>query len=306
MKNPTRRPWAVYLSGLAALGLATTVFAHEGPSEVISASKLAKDAKDYYGQTVTVEAKVEDVIDNHSFTLDEDALFAGPDVLVLVPRTLATMPMHDQKVKVTGTVRPWVVADLHRDLAFFDEGKLINRKLKIDYKTRPVLVATQVMATDGRDLLAGSAMPSMGGDSDVATESTRPVRPREMVPDVMITATTLVGDPKKYYGQTVSVQSKVEDVISPNAFTLDEDAVFKGPDVLVLVPRGLASQLRHDWKVIVTGTVRPWVVADLDKDLEFFQHGKIVSTRTKVDWKTRPVIVATSVTTPDGRDIMAP
>jgi len=304
MKNPTRRPWAVTLSSLAALGMAATAFAHEGHGSAISAGKLAKDAKNYYGQTVTVEAKVEDVFDNHSFTLDEDALFAGPDVLVLVPHGLANMPMHDQKLMVTGKVRPYVTAELKRDLDFFDEGKIINKTVKVDYNTRPVLVATRVMTTDGRDLLTGSAK-AMGGDSDMATESTRPVRPREIAPDAMITASMLVGDPKKYYGQTVSVQSEVEDVLSPNAFTLDEDALFKGPDVLVLVPRGIASQLRHDEKVTVTGTVRPWVVADLDKDLEFFQNGKIVSTSTKVDWKTRPVIVATAVMTQDGRNLLA-
>ena len=303
MKNPTRRPWAVTLSSLAALGLAATAFAHEGQVGAISAGKLAKDAKNYYGQTVTVEAKVEDVFDNHSFTLDEDALFAGPDVLVLVPHGLANMPVHEQKAMVTGTVRPYVTADLKRDLDFFDEGKIINKTVKIDYNTRPVLIASRVTTADGRDLLTGSATAM--GDSDVATEATRPVRPREIAPDTMITATKLVGDAKKYYGQTVSVQSEVEDVLSPNAFTLDEDAVFKGPDVLVLVPRGIASQLRHDEKVTVTGTVRPWVVADLDKDLEFFQNGKIVSTKEKVDWKTRPVIVATSVTTADGRELLA-
>jgi len=154
MKNPTKRPWAAILSGLAALGLAVTAFADEGHGGAISATKLVKDAKNYYGQTITVEAKVENAIDNHSFTLDEDALFAGPDVLVLIPRALATMPMHDQKVRVTGTVRPYVVADLDRDLDFFDEGKLVNVKTKVDYKTRPVIVATAVTTLDGRDLLA--------------------------------------------------------------------------------------------------------------------------------------------------------
>ena len=52
---------------------------------MMSAGKLAKDGKKFYGQNVTVRAEVEDVLDSHSFTLDEDAVLAGPDVVVLVP-----------------------------------------------------------------------------------------------------------------------------------------------------------------------------------------------------------------------------
>lgn len=120
----------------------------------------------------------------------------------------------------------------------------------------------------------------------------------------VVSAGKLAKDAKKYYGQTVAVQAEVEDVLSANAFTLDEDAIFAGPDVLVLVPKGVAEQLKHDEKVTVRGTVRRYVVADLDKDLDWFDHGKIVSTKTKVDWDTRPVIVAEAVITPDGRDLL--
>jgi hypothetical protein len=121
----------------------------------------------------------------------------------------------------------------------------------------------------------------------------------------VLSAGKLAKDAKKYYGQTVAVKAEVEDVLSANAFTLDEDAIFAGPDVLVLVPKGVAEQLRHDQKVTVRGTVRRYVVADLDKDLDWFDHGKIVTTKTKVDWESRPVIVAEAVVTPDGRDLLA-
>ena len=289
---------------LALAGFAGGAFAHDTHGAAISAGKLAHDASKYYGQTVTVSAEVEDVLDSHSFTLDEDALFAGPDVLVLLPAGSATPLRHDQKVTVTGTVRRYVAAELHHDYDWFEEGHILQRNAKIDYKTRPVLVATSVTTADGTDLLTGS--PVMTGDSDVATESTRPMRPREVAPDAMISAGKLARDAKDYYGQTVSVQAEVEDVLSANAFTLDEDAVFAGPDVLVLVPGAVANRLAHDQKVTVTGTVRPWVVADLDRDYSFFKHGKIVSTKTKVDWKTRPVLVATHVLTADGRDLLMP
>ena len=45
-----------------------------------------------------------------------------------------------------------------------------------------------------------------------------------------------------------------------HSFTLDEDAILAGPDVLVLVPAGaLPAGLKHDDRVLVTGTVRKYV-----------------------------------------------
>lgn len=118
----------------------------------ISAGKLAKDAKDYYGKTVTVKAEVEDVLGDKMFTLDEDALLAGSDVLVLAPKGVGTLA-HDQKVVVTGQVRPFVEADLDRDFDWFDNGKLVDVKTKVDWKTRPVIVAESVKTEAGADVV---------------------------------------------------------------------------------------------------------------------------------------------------------
>ena len=142
----------------SALALAMVVGAASAASAgdgMISAGKLAKDAKDYYGKTVTVKAEVEDVIDARTFTLDEDSILAGADVLVLVPRGVVGALAQDQVVLVTGTVRPYVTADLDRDYDWFEDGKIVKRMGdKVDLKTRPVIVATSVHTADHKDLLA--------------------------------------------------------------------------------------------------------------------------------------------------------
>ena len=114
-------------------------------------TKLVQHASDYYGKTVTVKAKVDDVMGANMFSLDEDALFAGPDVLVIVPAGVSNV-VHDQKVLVTGEVRAYVESDLDRDFKFFEDGKLIKKDTKIDWKTRPVIVATSVRAEDGKEI----------------------------------------------------------------------------------------------------------------------------------------------------------
>jgi hypothetical protein len=119
-----------------------------------------------------------------------------------------------------------------------------------------------------------------------------------------VSAGKLAKDAEKFYGQTVTVKAEVEDVIGPRSFTLDEDAILAGADVLVLVPAGLKATLTHDQKVVVTGKVRRYVVAELDRDFDFFEGGKIFRTEKKVDLDTRPVVVATSVTTESGLDLL--
>jgi hypothetical protein len=263
----------------------------------ISAGKLAKNAKDYYGKTVTVKAEVEDVIDSRSFTLDEDAILTGADVVVLVPAGYTGTLARDQIVSVTGKVRPYVTTELERDFDWFKNGKLVSWKTDVDFKTRPVLIAETLRTADGRDLLVGSAM---------SMTSTDHARHGSMAGDIVtISAGKLAKEGKKFYGQNVTVRAEVEDVLDKHSFTLDEDAVLAGPDVVVLVPAGFdTTSLARDNVVMVTGKVRPYVMADLERDFDWFKNGKIVTMGTKVDYKTRPVLVAESITTADGRTIL--
>jgi hypothetical protein len=270
-----------------------------GTDMTISAGKLAKNAKDYYGKTVTVRAEVEDVIDSRSFTLDEDAILMGADVLVLVPAGYTGNLAHDQVVTVTGRVRPYVTTELEHDYDWFKHGTIVTRDTKVDFKTRPVLIAESLRTADGRELLAG-ATTSIRRDEHAG---------HDMMADdsgTIISASKLSKDGKKYYGQSVTVRAEVEDVLDMHSFTLDEDSVIPGPDVVVLVPAGFdTSSLAHDQVVTVTGKVRPYVMADLDKDFDWFKNGKIVTMGTKVDYKTRPVLIAETITTADGRTLIS-
>ena len=152
MRKQGRAAGVLAVCALAALTGAAAVRGDD-TSSVISAGKLAKNPGDYYGKTVTVKAEVEDVLGDNMFTLEEDALFAGPDVLVLVPKALRTPVQHDQTVRVTGTVRRFVESDLKKDYDWFDSGKLVNVKRKVEWKTRPVVVAQTIETEDGHKIV---------------------------------------------------------------------------------------------------------------------------------------------------------
>lgn len=285
-------------------GLAGSLSA--GTEMTISAGKLAKNAKDYYGKTVTVKAEVEDVIDNRTFTLDEDAILTGADVLVLVPAGYTGSLAHDQVVTVTGKVRPYVTTELERDFDWFKDGKIVTTKTDVDFKTRPVLIASSLMLADGRELLVGDAMThDVHARHDMKADHKMKGDHHKMA-HATLSAGKLAKDGKKFYGQNVTVRAEVEDVLDSHSFTLDEDSVLAGPDVVVLVPAGFdVSRLARDQVVTVSGKVRPYVMAELERDFDWFKNGKIVTAGTKVDYNTRPVLVAETITTADGLTLIS-
>jgi hypothetical protein len=123
---------------------------YEGKPAIIAQSlalapkpgELTTNPRQYYGKQLAVTGEVENITGTNTFTLDEDKLFGGQDLLVLHPKPQAKVT-DGEKVAVTGTLRPFVVAELERDYNFsWDAG--IRRQLEAEYSQRPVLVADGV------------------------------------------------------------------------------------------------------------------------------------------------------------------
>ena len=112
---------------------------------------IAEDPEDYYGKRVSVRAEVEDVISPQVFLLDEDRLFAWPDVLVITPKTTGAIP-EDEIVTVTGTVRPFTEAELRRD---YDWGWWadLQPNFYVTFRDRPVIIADSVTSSAGAELV---------------------------------------------------------------------------------------------------------------------------------------------------------
>jgi hypothetical protein len=102
----------------------------------------------YVGDTVTVEADVEEVLGAFAFLLDEDDALAGGidnDMMVFSPKAAQLQDIDDQwlnnKVRVTGVVRLSAVADVKRDIDW-DLTPTIESKFEGGQK--PVLIAHRV------------------------------------------------------------------------------------------------------------------------------------------------------------------
>ncbi|MBE9200582.1 hypothetical protein IQ233_15930 [Nodularia sp. LEGE 06071] len=106
------------------------------PGDIIS------NPSQYYGKTLAVAGEVADTKNEVSFTLDEDQLVGGEELLVL--RSNPQPSIGDREsVVVTGVLRPFVVADLERDYDLTWDLN-VQKQLEVEYSNKPVIVATGV------------------------------------------------------------------------------------------------------------------------------------------------------------------
>lgn len=106
------------------------------------------------------------------------------------------------------------------------------------------------------------------------------------------TVEEIEGDPAEYIGQTVRVDGQVQDVYGQNSFTLEGD--WLGGSLLVFVPPDVSTggiTFNEGDNAQVTGTVREYVVADIENE-----YG--VDLGAEIDYEEQePVVIADSVAT---------
>lgn len=145
-------PVAAVLFGWLGVAPVQSQQGTSGTASMVKAGDIAGNPSRYYGQKVTVRAEVEDVLSRQVFLLDEDKLFAWPDVLVITP-ALSSMIPEDEIVTVTGTVRAFVDADFRRDYNW-NWWSDMDTDIILTFRDRPVIVADSVKTQSGSELVA--------------------------------------------------------------------------------------------------------------------------------------------------------
>lgn len=107
---------------------------------------LTRDPGRYYGKPLAVTGQVQDVSGTNAFTLSEDRLFGGQNLLVLRATgdtTNQAAVQNGESVAVTGVLRPFSVADLEREYKL-DLDPATRQRLETEYANKPVLIADGV------------------------------------------------------------------------------------------------------------------------------------------------------------------
>ena len=159
------------LKNLATLGVAALMAGCSANNDTGRASVDAvTDTPDnYIGETISIRGEVDELQnDRRSFTVaDHDWIFPEK-LLVVTPRPISQMTggvtlREEERVQVRGTVRRLVIAELERDYDFD-----LERDFELEFRERPVLVASSITST-----IARSEKSAKSGDS----ATTPPVPP---------------------------------------------------------------------------------------------------------------------------------
>ena len=111
----------------------------------VTLDQLEDDAQKYIGKTVSVDAEIEEVFGPRVFTIDESNWgdLEG-EILVYVPTTLAALVKENDRVTITGTVKPFVRTDVEREWGWLG----LDPEVEVDLAKKPVVVASRIVGGD--------------------------------------------------------------------------------------------------------------------------------------------------------------
>lgn len=105
--------------------------------------EITQNPSQFYNQTVAVKGEVEEIRSNNTFTLDEDQLAGGGDLLVFTLVAPERTMVEGEDVVVTGEVRPFISAEFERDYDLTWDLD-VKRQLEAEYENQPVFIAKSI------------------------------------------------------------------------------------------------------------------------------------------------------------------
>lgn len=133
------------------LDLDPTLYAEYEDRPVVIAQSIAlspdpgditADPEAYYNKRIAVAGEIEEKFDGNTFTLDEERLFGGDDLLVI--SNMASPQAQDgEKVTVTGVLRPYVKTEFETDYDLTWDLS-VQEQIEAEYTEKPVFVADEV------------------------------------------------------------------------------------------------------------------------------------------------------------------
>jgi hypothetical protein len=141
-------------------------------------------------------------------------------------------------------------------------------------------------AAGGEQAAQGSAQQGAGGG-----------------PATTVTAEQIIKTPGAYFGKRVTLTSRVDRTIDPHFFMANQSGATaaSGLPVLIAAP---AKGAPENQTVTITGTVRPFTITEIERDYDWFKNGWVKEADIDVESTTRPVLIAESVKTQDGQQLV--
>ena len=116
-----------------------------------SIEDISENPDEFYSKEVAIEGEVTEIKSDMAFTLTEDDFIGGNDMLI-VNATGEPIPAEDERVVVTGMVRPYVAAEFERDYDLTWDLDM-QEEIEAEYSQKPVLVVDGIYPIEDDGLL---------------------------------------------------------------------------------------------------------------------------------------------------------
>ena len=133
----------------------------------VALNDLEENPTRYLGQRVSVDGEVEEIYGPRLFTIDEPRWGdLGGEILVLLPTPLAALVKENDRVTVSGMVRPFVRTEIEREWGWLG----LDPEVEVEVGAKPILVAERLVGGNNDVALVieattGSAAPRAVGTS---------------------------------------------------------------------------------------------------------------------------------------------
>jgi hypothetical protein len=214
----------------------------------VSLDELESNPSKLMGKRISVDAEIEEIYGPRLFTIDEPSWGdLDGEILVLMSTPLAALVKDNDRVTITGTVKPFVRTEVEREWGWFG----LDRDLEIEVGRKPVLVAERLVGGDNNVALIIDTTPA--GERAVATGGLAPLTSPQTIAN---------GDDRLVGRHTTLSNVKVAGNPPGSGFfvTLGERQVFVLPSqqkttvaagdtvgvsgVILQMPRGMMSKLK--------------------------------------------------------------
>lgn len=242
------------LVSIFAFNASTSLQAQETESNT-TIEDIEEDPTNAVGETVTVRGAVNEVEPGISFKIAEEGFLEGSEVLVLnaTGELFPNSPTNDLELQVTGEVGTFITADIDTYNDLYDYD--LDPDLYVDYESKPVIFAESVA----------------------------------LAPEIEDISET----PENFYSKEVALQGEVDEIKSDLAFTIVDDDLLEGSDMLVINVTG-ESLPSEEEIVVVTGMVRPYISAEFERDYDL-TWDLDVQEEIEAEYSQKPVLVVDSI-----------
>ncbi|MBD2256827.1 hypothetical protein [Pseudanabaena sp. FACHB-2040] len=220
----------------------------------IQVGDLTGNLEDYVGQEVSVRGEAVESIGENAFLVRDDQLFGGQEVVVF-NATGAPLILPRGGATERLQVTGQVREVVIEDLAQ-EYGLTLDEETYGNYENSPAIIAESV-----------ALAPEPGEISD---------------------------NPEAFYDQPIAVEGAVGEQYEQGTFTITQDQLFGGADVLVVGATPGTGDLRGAEEVVITGVLRPYVAADFERDYNLTWDEGLQQT-IEAEYSEKPVLVAEQI-----------